>query len=119
MAIFGIPEGCRIQIHEQNQVCGSTEGGEKLRLATPYPLGRVVVNSDSAEYNRRGFNVFFKFIVEADENIVAGNDVLVVDENDRLLAVGKSTVSGKELSFYDEGVAVKVHHAINSHQETD
>ncbi|MHB1812323.1 MAG: tRNA guanosine(15) transglycosylase TgtA [Thermoplasmataceae archaeon] len=97
----------------------TTEGGEKLRLATPYPLGRVVVNSDSAEYNRRGFNVFFKFIVEADENIVAGNDVLVVDENDRLLAVGKSTVSGKELSFYDEGVAVKVHHSINSHQETD
>jgi hypothetical protein len=25
MAIFGIPEGCRIQIHEQNQVCGSTK----------------------------------------------------------------------------------------------
>jgi 7-cyano-7-deazaguanine tRNA-ribosyltransferase len=96
----------------------TTDGGERLRSATPYPGKRVVVNSDSAEYNARGFNVFFKFIIMADENIVAGNDVLVVDEEDRLLAVGKSTVSGKELLFYREGVAVKVHHGISAHQET-
>ena len=96
----------------------TTDGGERLRSATPYPGKRVVVNRDSAEYNVKGFNVFFKFIVRADENIVAGNDVLVVDEDDRLLAVGKSTVSGRELLYYREGVAVKVHHGISAHQET-
>ncbi len=77
-----------------------------------YPLSRVVVTEDSAEFNSKGYNVFFKFILDFDHNIIAGNDVLVVDSSDRLCAVGKATVSGTEMKYYKDGIAVKVHRGI-------
>ncbi|MCY0851992.1 MAG: tRNA guanosine(15) transglycosylase TgtA [Thermoplasma acidophilum] len=73
------------------------------------PAMRVTVSKESAEYNAKGYSVFFKFILGSDENIIAKNDVLVVDEDDVLAAVGKAMVSGRELREYTEGIAVKVH----------
>lgn len=75
---------------------------------------RVMVTSESAEFNRRGSSVFFKFILEYDRDIIALNDVLVVDPDDNLVAVGRSTVSGREMGMYREGVAVLINHHIKS-----
>nr|MCG2889120.1 pseudouridine synthase [Sulfolobales archaeon] len=38
----------------------------------------------------------------------AGDEVVVVDENDALVAVGKMRVSGEEVKQYKRGVAVNV-----------
>ena len=73
---------------------------------------RVMVTSESAEFNRRGSSVFFKFIVEYDRDIIALNDVLVVDPDDNLVAVGRATVSGREMGMYREGAAVLINHHI-------
>jgi len=88
------------------------DGGIFLLAMLDYPLSRVVVTEDSAEFNSKGYNVFFKFILDFDHNIIAGNDVLVVDSSDRLCAVGKATVSGTEMKYYKDGIAVKVHRGI-------
>lgn len=92
----------------------TVHGASRLRKIVDYPKLRVVVTSDSAEYNSKGFNVFFKFIMEYDPGIIALNETLVVDEQDNVVAVGRSTVSGLEMGHYNSGVAVKVHHGIES-----
>lgn len=95
----------------------SVEGARRLHAAADYPAHRVAVTPDSAEYNAKGFNVFFKFIKGLDETIMAGNEVLVVDENDELVAVGKSVLSGGEIPYFNSGVAVKVHRGIRQGSE--
>ena len=87
----------------------SIDGAGMLHKSTTMPKHRIVVTNDTAEFNARGFNVFFKFVVRNDPDILAGNEVLVVDENDTLVAVGKSVTSGSEIHFFKSGVAVKVH----------
>ncbi len=88
------------------------EGARRLHEIAPFPDHRVVVTADSAEFNSKGFNVFFKFITRNYEGIIAGNEVLVVDSDDNLVAVGKSVLSGMEIPHFKSGVAVKVHKGI-------
>jgi 7-cyano-7-deazaguanine tRNA-ribosyltransferase len=90
----------------------SIYGGKLLNDILPFPESRVIVNSDSGEFNSRGFNVFFKFIESCDKNIIAGNEVMVTDNSGNLYAVGHATVSGTEMKYYREGIAVKVHEGI-------
>lgn len=89
-------------------------GAERIRDAVEYPGLRVSVTDDSAEYNSKGFNVFFKFITEYDRGIVASNETIVVDSKDNVVAVGRASVSGREIGDYRSGVAVKTHHSIKS-----
>lgn len=90
----------------------SVEGARRLHAHSPIPVHRIVVTKDSAEFNSKGFNVFFKFVTRNDPNIVAGNEVIVVDPDDKLVAVGKSVLSGSEIPHFKSGVAVKVHKGI-------
>ena len=132
------PEGCRVTrsrstgrirgiFHEEKLIATqrahdgfftlSVDGARMLHSSTSMPKHRVVVTNDTAEFNARGFNVFFKFVVGNDPDILAGNEVLVVDENDTLVAVGKSVTSGSEIHFFKSGVAVKVHRGVQQGTE--
>lgn len=93
-------------------------GAERIRDAVKSPGLRVVVTDDSAEYNSKGFNVFFKFITSYDSEIKASNETIVVDSSDRVVAVGRATVSGREMGDYRSGVAVKTHHSVKSMKES-
>ena len=84
----------------------SIDGAERIMKLTE--RHRVTVSGDSVEFNRKGFNVFFKFVKDADTGILAGNEVIVTDESGSLVAVGKATVPGREMKSYRRGVAVKV-----------
>lgn len=74
---------------------------------------RVSVNEESAAFNADGKNVFYKFITDCDPNIIPGNETLVVDKDNKLLAVGKSMASGREMRVLRRGVAIDVRAGIN------
>ena len=97
----------------------NVEGAMRLKEISPLPRFRVQVDNESASFNSKGFNVFFKFIRAWDKDIVPLNETLVVDENDNVVAVGRSTVSGYEMGQYRSGVAVKVHHSISGKDKLD
>lgn len=97
----------------------SIEGAKRLQDAAPFPEHRVVVTDDSAEFNSKGFNVFFKFITRCYEGITAGNEVVVVDQKDNLVAVGKSVLSGQEIPHFKSGVAVKIHKGVAQNEGKD
>jgi 7-cyano-7-deazaguanine tRNA-ribosyltransferase len=90
----------------------SIYGGVLLNNILDFPKSRVIVDNDSGEFNSKGFNVFFKFVEDCDSSIIPGNEVMVTDRSGNLFAVGHATVSGTEMKYYREGIAVKVHEGI-------
>ncbi len=72
------------------------------------PRMRVTVTEDSAEFNSQGKNVFCKFVIDADENIRPGDEVLVVDEYDNLVAAGRAFLNSQEMSDLKRGIAVRI-----------
>jgi uncharacterized protein with predicted RNA binding PUA domain len=79
-----------------------------LQVLIPAPGYRVVIRDDVAEFVAQGKNAFAKHVIAADPDIRAGDDVLVVAANDRLIACGAAQVSGSEMLAFNYGVAVKV-----------
>lgn len=84
------------------------EGARRLQACLPVPRYRVVVQDDVAEFIAEGKNVFAKHVISADPEIRAGDEVLVVASNDRLLACGTAVLSGPEMPVFNYGGAVKV-----------
>ncbi len=85
----------------------SKEGAKRLHNSTTYPKNRVVVNKDSEPFALDGKSVFAKFVVECDENIRSNDEVLIVNEEDKLLAYGKSLLSAVEINNFQTGQAIK------------
>lgn len=96
----------------------SFRGGLRLRKICGKRYS-VSVSRDSADYNVKGYNVFFKFITDFDHEIIAGNETTVVDPDGEMVAVGKATVCGREIGYYKSGVAVKVTHGRESGESAE
>jgi uncharacterized protein with predicted RNA binding PUA domain len=89
-------------------------GAKRLHEFINYPKQRVVVNSDAAPFAAKGKTAFARHVVAVDPDIRAGEEVLVVDENDNLLATGKAVLSVVEMLAFKKGVAVDVRNGIGT-----
>ncbi len=83
-------------------------GAMRLHAAWESPRLRVVVNEDAAPFAREGRSQFAQFVVEADPELRPGDEVLVVDGGDSLLAVGRTLMNRRELLSFGKGMALKV-----------
>ncbi|MFX1582448.1 MAG: PUA domain-containing protein [Promethearchaeota archaeon] len=88
------------------------EGGKRLHKALSPPKLRVVTDQEVAKFIAEGRSVFAKHVKSVDPQIRAGDEVLVTDEEDMLLAVGKAHLSPREMVDLSHGVAVKTRHSI-------
>ena len=70
----------------------------------------VTVRKDVSEFVADGGDVFAAHVVKADDAIRAKDEVIVVDEDNRVLAVGRAFLSSSEMKAFKTGVAVKVRH---------
>jgi len=70
----------------------------------------IRVRNDVAQFIAEGGDVFATHVVEADSSIHARQEVIVTDENGKVLAVGRTLLSGEEMKSFNTGVAVKVRH---------
>ena len=89
-------------------------GAMKLHVFLKVPQNRVVVNSDSAPFVAKGKNAFAKHVIGSDPDIRAGEEVLVVDEKDNLLATGKTVLCALEMTTFKKGIAVEVRSGIKT-----
>ena len=85
----------------------SKEGAKRLHNAMPYPKNRVVVNEDSEPFALEGKSVFCKFVVDCDDDIRSNDEVLIVNEQDKLLAYGKALLGACEIKAFKTGQAIK------------
>jgi uncharacterized protein with predicted RNA binding PUA domain len=70
----------------------------------------VIVRRDIAEFVAGGSDVFAAHVVKANDEIRAKDEVIVIDEDKRVLAVGRAMLSSSEMKAFKTGVAVKVRH---------
>jgi 7-cyano-7-deazaguanine tRNA-ribosyltransferase len=87
-------------------------GAVLLHQALPAPANRVVVKADSVPFNRAGKSVFSQFVVACDPALRPGDECLVVDEQDTLVAVGQVLLNAEEMADFQKGMAVKVREGI-------
>jgi len=68
----------------------------------------VTVQNNVSEFIADGGDVFAVHVIKADQEIRAKDEVIVVDEGGKVLAVGRAVLSGEEMKVFKIGVAVKV-----------
>jgi len=83
-------------------------GAERLRRAFLPPAFRVKVDADAAGFAAQGKNVFAKFVLDCDPDLRPGDEILVVDERDGLVAVGRAFMVREEMLAFRKGMAVRV-----------
>jgi len=72
------------------------------------PDFRVIISNDIGRIIREEGNVFSKHIIKIDKRLRSGDDVIIVNEEDELIAYGRMKISGEEAIEYKRGVAVNV-----------
>ncbi len=86
----------------------SIEGASVVHRLLPGKKLRVVISDDAAPFVEAGKTAFAKHVVEIDPELRAGEEVLVTDKTDRLLATGQLLLSPTEILALDSGAAVDV-----------
>ncbi|RLF12900.1 MAG: pseudouridine synthase [Thermoprotei archaeon] len=87
------------------------DGARRLLKHLPPPKMRVIVERGQLLV-AEGRDVKARWVKYADPDIRPGDEVLVVDAADRLLAVGKAVLSGVEMLSFKVGLAVKVRRGV-------
>jgi predicted RNA-binding protein (TIGR00451 family) len=70
--------------------------------------GFVTVQNDVSKFIADGGDVFAVHVVAVDEEVRAKDEVVIVDEDHCVLAVGRALLSSIEMKAFKTGVAVKV-----------
>jgi len=68
----------------------------------------VKVSSEAAPFIAQGRSVFAKHIIAADTEIRPQEEVIVLNGDNKVLAVGKAILTGREMKAFKRGVAVRV-----------
>ena len=68
----------------------------------------VTVQNDVSKYIADGGDVFAVHVVAVDEEVRTKDEVIILDETNRVLAVGRALLSADEMLAFKIGVAVKV-----------
>lgn len=88
----------------------SIEGAKRIARNASSARCLVMVKDEVSKFISEGRDVFSKHIVEADDEIRSKDEVIVIDKNRRVLAVGKALLSAEEMMCFKRGVAVKIRH---------
>ncbi len=110
-------------IYFKDQLWGMIRPNDGFFLFTPhsanyfikhskFPKLRVVVQNEVSEFIQQGRNVFSKHVVDCDPNLLPFSEVIVVNEKDSALAIGKVLLNRDEMLSFNTGVAVKVRKGI-------
>ena len=88
----------------------SLKAAEFMAQNTPFAKCFVTVQNDVSKYIAEGGDVFAVHVVKVDEEVGAKDEVIAIDENGQVLAVGRATLSSREMKAFKTGVAVKIRH---------
>jgi len=86
----------------------TVEGAQRLVAGMESPRMWVQVQDDVASFIEGGGDVFAKHVADCDNEIRPAEEIIVVDGKKRVIAVGRSMLSGDEMKAFKRGVAVKV-----------
>jgi uncharacterized protein with predicted RNA binding PUA domain len=88
----------------------SIKAAQFMAKNTPEAKCFVTVKNDVAQYIAKGGDVFAVHVVKVDDEVGAKDEVIAIDEDGNVLAVGRTVLSSREIRAFKTGVAVKVRH---------
>ena len=77
---------------------------------TPFAKCFVTVQNEVSKFIAAGGDVFAVHVVKVDAEVGAKDEVIALDEDGQVIAVGRTTLSSQEIVAFKTGVAVKVRH---------
>ena len=86
-------------------------GGQELLRVGIDDTYKVIIDSEVSQFVSSGKSALAKFVKHADNELKAGEEVLVLDEGQNLLGTGRSVLSGSEMMAFNRGVAVMIRHS--------
>jgi len=81
---------------------------EKIIRNTKTPRMRVVILTEVSEFIKKKGNVFCKHVLDVDNKLRPLDEVIVVNQNDELLGIGRLKLPVPYLRSFTSGVAVNV-----------
>ena len=112
-----------------NQLAGTlrTDGGVALTISGAQILMKnplfkencVVPIHDAIPFVSEGRSLYCKHVKWCGSNVKAGSDVVVIDDNDGILAVGRAKISSNMMKELSAGVAVRIRQGIKSRIGTE
>ncbi|MGQ9719455.1 MAG: PUA domain-containing protein [Nitrososphaerales archaeon] len=89
-------------------------GAELLASHPRFFENCVVVRDEAREHIAMGRSAFAKHVVSCGDRIRPGSEVVVLDTNRKVIAVGKAILSARMMGSFKQGVAVKVREGIKN-----
>jgi conserved protein with predicted RNA binding PUA domain len=86
----------------------SIVGAKRLVEKAKSAKNILIVRNDVSKFIAEGGDVFAAHVVKVDDEVRAKNEVVVVNEDCEVLAVGRAFLCAEELRAFKKGVAVKV-----------
>jgi predicted RNA-binding protein (TIGR00451 family) len=87
-----------------------------LHRVIPYPKHRIVVINEVVEDILKGHTVFSRHVLEGDENIKPYDEVLIVNEDNKLIGVGKALISYDAIITALRGPAVQIREKVKNNE---
>ena len=72
----------------------------------------VKVHDDAEPFVSKGRSAFAKHVIDADAEIRPQEEVIVINRENEVLAVGRALLSGKEMKEFSRGMAVRVRRGV-------
>jgi uncharacterized protein with predicted RNA binding PUA domain len=79
---------------------------------TPFAKCFVTVQNEVSKFIAAGGDVFAVHVVKVDPEVGAKDEVIALDEDGQVLAVGRTILSSDEMNAFKTGVAVKIRHGV-------
>lgn len=89
----------------------SIEGARRIMKVKPLRLW-VKVRDDVAVFIVKGRSLFAKHVIDCDEEIRPEEEVVVINSQRKVLAVGRAVLTGKEMKVFKHGVAVRIRRGV-------
>ena len=86
----------------------SLYSAQKIIEKTAPPKLRTTVLTEISEFIRKGRNVFCKHVVDIDEDLRPNDEVIVVNEDDELLGIGRLKIPVPYVKTFKSGIAINV-----------
>lgn len=87
---------------------------KKIIENTQAPRLRAIILTEVSDFIRKGRNVFCKHIVNIDNNLRTLDEVIVVNQNDELLGIGRLKIPIPYIKIFKSGIAVNIRKGVQS-----
>ncbi len=88
-----------------------------LQKVLPYPKSRVVVVNEIVDDILEGHTVFSKHVIGGDPTIRPGDEVLIVNEEDKLIGVGRALIGFEAMITAFMGPAVQIREKVRKDEK--